>query len=67
MGSTPRASPRCALLRELPARTGATVLVSSHLLGELEHTASHIGILSEGRLVVEGRLQELKAGFDTSC
>ena len=50
-------------LRELPARTGATVLLSSHLLDEIERTATHIGILSEGRLVLEGALAELKAGL----
>ncbi|MDQ3160440.1 MAG: ATP-binding cassette domain-containing protein, partial [Pseudomonadota bacterium] len=50
-------------LRELPARTGATVLLSSHLLGEIEQTATHIGILSHGRLVLEGALDELKAGL----
>jgi ABC-2 type transport system ATP-binding protein len=50
-------------LRELPARSGATVLVSSHLLGEVEQTATHIGILSHGRLVVEGALKDLTAGL----
>lgn len=50
-------------LRELPARTGATVLLSSHLLGEIEQTATHVGILSHGRLVLEGALAELKAGL----
>ena len=54
-----------AFLRELPARTGATVLLSSHLLSELEQTATHIGILSHGRLVLEGALAELKAGLAT--
>ena len=52
-------------LRELPDRTGATVLLSSHLLGEIEQTATHVGILSEGRLVLEGALRELKAGLGT--
>ena len=52
-------------LRELPERTGATVLLSSHLLGEIEHTATHVGILSQGRLVLEGALAELKAGLAT--
>lgn len=52
-------------LRELPARTGATVLLCSHLLGEIEQTATHIGILSHGRLVLEGALAELKAGLST--
>ncbi|MEO6228190.1 MAG: ABC transporter ATP-binding protein [Thermomonas sp.] len=50
-------------LQELPARTGATVLLSSHLLGEIEQTATHIGILSHGRLVLEGSLVDLKAGL----
>lgn len=50
-------------LSALPERTGATVLVSSHLLGEIEQTATHVGILSEGRLVVEGALAALKAGL----
>lgn len=50
-------------LRELPARTGATVLLSSHLLDEIERTATHIGILSQGRLVLQGALAELKAGM----
>lgn len=50
-------------LRELPERTGATVLLSSHLLGEIEQVATHVGILSHGRLVLEGALAELKAGL----
>jgi ABC-type multidrug transport system ATPase subunit len=50
-------------LRQLPARSGATVLVSSHLLGEIEQTATHVGILSRGRLVVEGPLADLTAGL----
>jgi ABC-2 type transport system ATP-binding protein len=48
-------------LRALPDRTGATVLLSSHLLGEVEQTATHIGILSEGRLVLQGELARLRA------
>lgn len=48
-------------LRDLPDRTGATVLLSSHLLGEIEQTASHVGIIHEGKLVVEGELGRLKA------
>ncbi len=48
-------------LKALPDRTGATVLLSSHLLGEIEQTATHIGIVNEGRLVLEGELARLKA------
>ena len=48
-------------LKALPDRTGATVLLSSHLLGEIEQTATHVGIVHEGRLVLEGDLASLKA------
>ena len=48
-------------LRDLPERAGATVLLSSHLLSEIEQTATHIGILNNGRLVLEGELARLKA------
>ncbi|HEY1069806.1 MAG TPA: ABC transporter ATP-binding protein [Thermomonas sp.] len=50
-------------LRALPERANASVLLSSHLLGEIEQTATHVGILSHGRLVLEGALAELKAGL----
>ncbi len=50
-------------LRSLPVRTGATVLLSSHLLGEIEQTATHIGILSQGRLVLQGDLDQLRSGL----
>ena len=48
-------------LGDLPARTGATVLLSSHLLGEIEQTATHVGIVHHGKLVLEGDLARLKA------
>jgi ABC-2 type transport system ATP-binding protein len=48
-------------LGELPARTGATVLLSSHLLGEIEQTATHVGIIHQGRMVLQGELARLKA------
>ena len=37
------------LIRSFPEK-GITVLVSSHILSEVEQTADHIGILSGGRL-----------------
>ncbi len=41
------------LIREL-ADAGTTVLVSSHLLSEIEQVCSHLGIMSRGRLLVQG-------------
>jgi ABC-2 type transport system ATP-binding protein len=46
------------LLRSL-ADEGRTILVSSHLLGEVERTADHVVILDRGRLVRSGTLAEL--------
>jgi ABC-type multidrug transport system ATPase subunit len=37
-----------------------TVLLSSHLLGEVEQTCSRIGIISAGRMVVEGTIDEIR-------
>jgi ABC-2 type transport system ATP-binding protein len=48
-------------LKSLPERTGATVLLSSHLLGEIEQAATHVGVVDAGRLVLEGELARLKA------
>lgn len=58
------------LIRSLPAQYNCTVLVSSHLLGEVELMADDIGILNHGQLLFEGPLDELKAeanrnGFPT--
>jgi ABC-2 type transport system ATP-binding protein len=49
------------LIRSLPAEFGATVFLSSHLLGEVEQIASHIGIIHHGKLLFQGTLAELQA------
>jgi ABC-type multidrug transport system ATPase subunit len=49
------------LIRSLPGQTGTTVFVSSHLLGEVEQIAGHVGIISEGKLIFQGPLDELRA------
>jgi ABC-2 type transport system ATP-binding protein len=49
------------LLRSLAA-DGTTVLVSSHLLSEVEQVATHIGIMSAGRLLAQGTLDEVLGG-----
>lgn len=49
-----------SLIRSLPQKFGCTVLVSSHLLSEIELMADHIGILNHGHLLFEGTFDELK-------
>ena len=48
------------LVRDLAA-DGTTVLVSSHLLAEVEQVATHVGIMSGGRLLRQGTLAEVLA------
>lgn len=48
------------LVRSLPEKYDCTVLVSSHLLPEVELMADDIGILNHGRLLFEGTLEELE-------
>lgn len=48
------------LIRSLPERFGCTVLVSSHLLSEIELMADNIGILNHGHLLYEGIMEGLK-------
>jgi ABC-2 type transport system ATP-binding protein len=48
-----------ALVRSLAAH-GSTVLVSSHLLAEVEQICTHVGVMSRGRLVEQGTLEEFR-------
>ena len=49
-----------ALIREI-ATGGVTVLVSSHLLAEVEQICTHVGVMRTGRLVFQGPLEEMRA------
>ena len=49
------------LIRSLPHQFACTVLVSSHLLSEIELMTDNIGILNHGRLIFEGTLDNLKS------
>jgi len=48
------------LIVGLPERFGMTVLVSSHLLSEIEQMVSTLGIIDHGRLLYQGPLSELE-------
>ena len=43
------------------AAEGITVLVSSHLLSEIEQICTHLGVMREGRLVAQGPIEELRS------
>lgn len=47
------------LLKKLNREEGITILISSHLLAEIEKLVSHVGIIHKGVLLFEGTLNEL--------
>lgn len=58
------------LIKSLPTFYDCTVLISSHMLSEIELIADDIGILNHGRMLFEGSLDDLKqnalrSGFAT--
>ena len=49
-----------ALLRSLAADRGVTILMSSHILAEVDRLATRIGIIHRGRLIEELSTQEME-------
>ncbi len=50
-----------AVLDRLVER-GATIFLTSHILEIVERLCTHVGIINQGRLVEQGRLDEISAG-----
>lgn len=50
-----------ALVKELPRMFDMTVVVSSHLLSEVDQMADHVGIIRKGQMVWQGPLAALHA------
>lgn len=48
------------LISDMPRLCGATVLISSHLLSELEQIVDYVGIINRGKLLFQGKLTELQ-------
>ena len=46
------------------AAEGTTVLISSHLLSEVEQMCSHLGVMHAGKLVVQGTSAEVRNGAE---
>ncbi|HCO95669.1 MAG TPA: ABC transporter ATP-binding protein [Phycisphaerales bacterium] len=47
------------LLRELK-RMGKTIMISSHILSELEEICDHVGIIEHGKLIFSGTMEEIR-------
>ncbi len=44
------------------AENGKTILIASHILGEVEKVCSHVAILKEGKVISEGSVHALLSG-----
>ena len=53
-----------ALLRRLVAERSLTVLLSSHILGQVQSLCDRVGFFAAGRMVASGPLDELAGGAD---
>ena len=49
------------ILMDLAQKGGCTILISSHILGELEKVATHYGIIRGGKLIAQMTARELEA------
>ncbi|MGH9710204.1 MAG: ABC transporter ATP-binding protein [Candidatus Acidiferrales bacterium] len=52
-----------SMLQRMIAR-GATIFLTSHVLEIVERLCSHVAIISRGKLVAQGSLEELRAGVE---
>ena len=48
------------LIRRMPQERGMTILISSHLLSEIEQTATQVGIIAGGRLIYQDSIEALR-------
>lgn len=49
------------LLQQLAREKGTTVFISSHILAEMEHMLTDIGVLSHGHLIQQGRYTDFRS------
>jgi ABC-2 type transport system ATP-binding protein len=50
-----------SLLLQLNQENGITIILSSHLLAEIEKLASHVGVINKGTMMFQGTLEALKS------
>ncbi len=61
-GLDPQGTREVRSLIESLAAQGTTVLISSHLLSEVEQICSHLGVMQAGHLVAQGSIAEVRSG-----
>lgn len=48
------------LIKSFSKKKGITVIISSHILSEIELIADNVGVINKGRLIYQGKLEKLK-------
>jgi len=48
------------LIKSMPKEHGITILVSSHLLSEMDQMATQVGIISKGKMIFQDSIEELR-------
>jgi len=54
------------IIKKYAAQHGVTILLSSHNMLEVEHLCNTVALLDKGKIVVEGKPQELKERYQTA-
>lgn len=49
------------LIQSLPSKYGMTIMISSHILSEIDQMATAVGIINKGELIFQGSMPELRA------
>ena len=52
-----------SIIKQL-SRDGKTIVISSHLLADLSHFCTSVGVMQKGEFVVSGSVEEVKAALD---
>ena len=61
-GLDPQGTREVRNLIRLLASEGITIFISSHLLVEIEQICTHLAVMSQGKIVAQGSVEELSAG-----
>jgi lantibiotic transport system ATP-binding protein len=48
------------LIKQLPSKYGMTVIISSHLLSEIDQIATQVGIIQKGNLIFQDKIEKLR-------
>jgi lantibiotic transport system ATP-binding protein len=54
------------LIKELPKKYGMTIIVSSHLLSEIDQIATQVGIINEGKMIFQDPISKLRQQSNSS-